>query len=128
MQQHNRHTEIRLNPRSPVEQLLADREKIKTRCREQEKKLSEDFAYIRENAPRVILSGISSLLFPSKNANNKTGQTVPAGSSKVPLAAFDYIAITKMLWPVIRSMLITWSISKAKSFILGLIFEKKKKT
>jgi hypothetical protein len=135
MQQHNRHTEIRLKPLSPIEQLLADKMKIEMMCHEQEKKLGEDFAYIRNNASGVILSGISSLLFPSKNAGNKTGQTVPDGSSKqnkVPLAAPDYIAITKMLWPVawniIQPMLITWGISKAKSFISGLIFGKGKKS
>jgi hypothetical protein len=134
MQQHNRHMKIRHNPRSPVEQLLADKAKIKTMCREQEKKLGEDFAYIRDNASGMILSGVSSLLFPSKNTNNKTGQTVPTGNGKQntgPLTVADYLAIAQRLWPVARNiiqpMLITWGINKAKSLIFGLLFGKKKK-
>ena len=56
---------------SPTEQLLADKIDIKEKCRIQEKKINANFVYIRENAGGLLLSGMSSLLFPSKNTNEK---------------------------------------------------------
>jgi hypothetical protein len=100
-------------------------------CREQEKKLGEDFAYIRDNAPELLLSGILSLLFSSE----KKTDTAANGRSKRdeltdPFIASDYLAIARSLLPVVRSiiqpMLITWGINKAISLISGLFSGNKK--
>jgi hypothetical protein len=128
----------RHKPLSPVEQLLADKMSIEAQCREQEKKLGEDFAYLREHAPSLLFSGISSLLFSSENSGRKAGgQTVATAGEgrqntalRTPFAASDYLAITKSLlsvvWNISRPMLITWGINKAKFFIAGLFSGKKK--
>ncbi|MDR1523750.1 MAG: hypothetical protein LBS79_00645 [Tannerella sp.] len=127
MQQQNQHPKIRNRPLSPIEQLLADKTNIKAMCREQEQKLGEDFAYLRENVSGLLLSGISSLLFSSGKAGKKTDER---NESNVPFAASGYLAITKSLlpviWSIVQPMLITWGINKAKSFIFGLFSGKKK--
>jgi hypothetical protein len=134
MQQQNQHPKIRNNPLSPIEQLLADRANIEAMCREQEKKLGEDFAYMRDHASGLLFSGISFLLF-SSGKSGKKADTVATGDDrqtglKVPFATSDYLAITKSLlpvaWSIIQPILITWSINKAKSFIFGLFSGKKK--
>jgi hypothetical protein len=107
---------------------------IEAMCREQEKKLGEDFAYIRDNAPELLLSGISSLLFSSGKSAKKTDTAmVDRGKREeltVPFAASDYLAIARNLlpvvWSIIQPMLITWGINKAISLISGLFSGNKK--
>jgi hypothetical protein len=103
-------------------------------CREQEKKLGEDFARLRDHAPGLILSGVSFLLFSSGTPGKKagsiaTGKDRPTGV-KVPFTASDYLSIIKNLlpvaWSILQPILITWGINKAKSLIFGFISGKKK--
>ena len=111
---------------SPIEQLHADKRRIEAQCREQEKKLGEDFAYMRKHAPSLLLSGISSRLFPADSSGRKAGDD----SRNAAFTASDYLAIAKSLlpvaWNIIRPMLVTWGIHKAKSLV-GEWFSDKKR-
>ena len=61
------------NPQqTPLEKLISDKERIQRQCKRQEQKLNEDFSYIQENAGSLLLSGLSSLLFPSNKSTTKT--------------------------------------------------------
>ncbi|MDR0756969.1 MAG: hypothetical protein LBF85_03885 [Tannerella sp.] len=128
MQPQSQHPKIRNNPLSPLEQLLADKANIEAMCRKQEKKLGEDFAYMRDHAPGLFLSGISSLLFSSGKSGEKTNP-VATGKGKrneltTPFAASEYLAIIKTLlptaWRIAQPLLLTWCINKTKSLIFGL--------
>ena len=60
------------NQQTPLEKLISDKERIQRQCKRQEQKLNEDFSYIQENAGSLLLSGLSSLLFPSNKSTTKT--------------------------------------------------------
>ena len=133
---------VRNKPLTPIEILLADKIDIEEKCRVQEKKLNEDFAYIQDNATNIILSGISTLLFPSKNTTQQpslTGQkaALMVNSDNVEdkspsLSVSDYFTIAKSLlpvaWGILQPIIITWGIKKAKSMLLGLLSGKKNTT
>ena len=128
---------IRNKPLTPIEKLHAEKIAIEEKCRMQEKKLDDDFVYIKDNAASLILSGISTLLFPPKNTTTKAGQqlalsaeTAEHNRPKSPaLSIADYFTITKSLlpvaWEIIQPIIIAWGIQKAKSMIVGLFTEKK---
>lgn len=59
------------NRQTPLEKLISDKERIQRQCKRQEQKLNEDFSYIQENAGSLLLSGLSSLLFPSNKSTTK---------------------------------------------------------
>ncbi|MDR2774915.1 MAG: hypothetical protein LBC19_09285 [Tannerella sp.] len=138
MKQHNQHSKIRLKPLSPVEQLFADKRNIEAQCRKKEKKLGDDFACLRDNAAGVFLSVVSSLLLPPGKSGKKTGAATTGSYKrnglKIPAAAAApaYYAVIRSLiptaWNIIRPMLITWGINKAKSLIYELFAGNKKKS
>jgi hypothetical protein len=143
---HNRnHEVIRHKPLTPIEKLLKDKIELREKCRVQEKKLCDDFAYIRDNASSLLLSGVSSLLFSSRNATKRNGKLSgedehnavenmaiesDASGRHAPILVSDLFALSKTLWPVVweiaQPILITWGVRKASSLFLGLFFKKKK--
>jgi hypothetical protein len=136
MRLHNQHTEIWPKPLSPVEQLLNDKRNIEALCRKQEKKIGEDFAYLRDNASRLLPSTLSSLLFSSEGFGRKTDADATGKDHRkefnIPFATSAYLSIIRSLlpviWHIIRPMLITWSINKTKSLIYELFSGNKKKS
>ena len=56
---------------TPLERLISDKERIQRQCKRQEQKLNEDFSYIQENAGSLLLSGLSSLIFPAISQQQK---------------------------------------------------------
>lgn len=54
------------NQVKPIDKLLAEKQRLKEECKAKEKKLNDDFAYIEDNAASLLLSGVSSLLFPKR--------------------------------------------------------------
>lgn len=121
---------------SPTEQLLADKIDIKEKCRIQEKKINANFVYIRENAGGLLLSGMSSLLFPAKNTNEKNAGKVLANSNKNSektnnnrFSIFDYLAISKSLlplvWDILQPIALTWGLNKSRSLITKLFSRKR---
>ena len=44
---------------TPLEKLLADKQRIQQACLEQENKINKTFTYIQENAGSLLLSGLS---------------------------------------------------------------------
>ena len=133
---------------TPIEMLLASKIDIEEKCRLQEKKLNEDLAYIQDNTASLILSSISTLLFPqknkTKNAGKQSSHTLPQKSrstqkaspdiessttKSTALSLYDYIAITKNLmpvaWGILQPIIISWGIKKAKSMLIGLFTENK---
>ena len=133
----NRTENARKRSLTPIEQLISDKIDLEKRCRTQEKKLNNDFTYIQNNATSLLLSGVSTLFFPSpKTTKNATGkQTVISSgaesdnTTKSPLSVSDYFTIAKSLlpvaWEIVQPMIIAWGVKKAKLYILGLFTSKK---
>lgn len=120
------------NPQTPLEKLISDKRRIRQQCVIQEQKLSDDFSYIQENAGSLLLSGVTTLLFPNSKSTKKECAPAPA-KNDTPLASLgisDYLGIAQgilpMVWDVARPFMITWGIRKAQNWITHLLFKKKK--
>jgi hypothetical protein len=116
---------------SPIEQLISDKTNLEERCRTQEKKLNHDFTYIQNNATSLLLSGVSTLFFPSKKDTSvkQTTGTESNNTEKPTLSISDYFTVAKSLlpvaWEIVQPMIIAWGIKKAKTYILALFANKK---
>mgnify|MGYP006909244547 CR=1 FL=1 len=90
--------------------------------------MNEDFSYIQENAGSLLLSGLSSLLFPK--TNDKNTAPVTAGQPSIALGISDYLSIAKgmipIAWDLAQPFIMTWGIKKAKKWFSNLLFKKKK--
>ena len=111
------------NRQTPLEKLISDKERIQRQCKRQEQKLNEDFSYIQENAGSLLLSGLSSLLFPSNKSTTKTNDKntapVTAGQPSIALGISDYLSIAKgmipIAWDLAQPFIMTWGIKKRKN-------------
>lgn len=121
---------------TPLEKLITDRQRLKRACAEQEQKLNETFAYMQENSGKLLLSGISLLLFPEMKNKKEQGETEQTGEKKeenLPAATFnlsDYMSIGQTLlpiaWSVTRPLLTAWGIQKVQVWLIKKLFKKKK--
>lgn len=129
-QNQDRTTTKRSESPTPIEKLLADKIELEAKCRLRETKLNEDFDYIRDNSSRLILSGLSSLLFPSAGPKqNKPEEQAVAvvgknrQSQNNALLAVDNLqvaarVIVPAVWRIVRPVLIKWGINKVKSILI----------
>ncbi len=119
---------------TPLEKLLADKQRIQQACLEQENKINKTFTYIQENAGSLLLSGLSLLLFPAKP--DKKGET-PQGSvasatpaTTSPLGLSDYLSVGKALvplaWEIIQPLVVSWGIRTIRKKITNLFSPSKK--
>ena len=123
-----------LQTQTPLEKLISDKQRIRQECRVQEQKLNDDFLYIQENAGNLLMSGISTLLFPKSKAKTTQTENTPAApsadGSPISLGLSDYLSVAQGLlpvaWDVVRPLLITWGIRKAQNWVIGKLFKKKK--
>ena len=119
---------------TPLEKLLADKQRIQQACLEQENKITKTFTYIQENAGSVLLSGLSSLLFPAKpdkkgeTAQGTVAAATPATTS--PLGLSDYLSVGKALvplaWEIIQPLVVSWGIRTIRKKITNLFSPSKK--
>lgn len=124
------------NQPTPLEILISDKKRIQEQCKIQEQKLNEDFSYIQENAGSLLLSGVSSLLFPGNKSTSKANtneQNIPStttGQPAIPLGIGELLSITKgmlpLAWDLAQPFIMTWGIKKAKKWVTNLLFRKKK--
>lgn len=124
--------QINNRPQTPLEKLISDKRRIKRQCVIQEQKLNNDFSYIQEHAGSLLLSGVTSLLFPnSKSEKKESAPSSTTGStplSSIGLTDYLHIAhgIFPLIWDVARPFLLTWGLRKAQNWFTGLLFKKKK--
>ncbi len=119
---------------TPLEKLLADKQRIQQACLEQENKINKTFTYIQENAGSLLLSGLSSLLFPTKpdkkgeTAQGSVASATPATTS--PLGLSDYLSVGKALvplaWEIIQPLVVSWGIRTIRKKITNLFSPSKK--
>ena len=118
--------------KTPLEKLISGRRRLQRECATQEQELNADFSYIQENAGTLLLSGVSSLLFPNtKNKETEKNQSIQASETpSLSLGVADYLSVAQGLmpvaWNVIRPMLTAWGIQKAQRWIIKKLFKKKK--
>ena len=122
-------------PPMPIEKLLANKEEVKAKCSIQEKKLYDDFEYLRDNSSHILLSGLSSLLFSSGGRAKKKPETqsiTPVNNQALQNGNLFSVSnlrvvattIAPVVWNIIRPVLIKWGVNKAKSLLIGLFTKK----
>lgn len=121
-------------PPTPLEKLRADKLRLRQQCLEQAEKVNGTLAYMQEHAGSLLLSGLSTLLFPpSKPATaQETVQTEgkrSGTSSPFAMGLADYLSIGKSLlpvaWELAQPLLMSWGIRKAKKWVIALFSRKK---
>lgn len=113
---------------TPLEKLLAEKQQIKETCLKQEEKLNKTFIFIQANAGSLLLSGLSSLLFPAKSKEKKNATTLTetthgfTGKSIVQIP--DYLSFCKALlpiaWEVVQPLLVSFGIKLIKKRVTKL--------
>jgi hypothetical protein len=115
------------NP-TPLEKLQVEKERVRHLLQQQEHKLNEDLSYLQENAGVVLLSGLTSFLFPGSKGSKKKALPADKQSQAVqaPMASYgfaDFLSIGKMmipvLWEIMQPLIITWGIRKLKTAFAG---------
>lgn len=123
------------NRLTPLEKLISDKQRLQQKCQKQAEKLNDDFSYIQENAGSLLMSGLSSLLFPSSKATNKkegasSKPSPQTGKTSIALGTSDYLSIAKgmlpVIWDVAQPLIMSWGIKKAQKWLVGLFTRKKK--
>ena len=116
---------------TPLEKLISEKNQVRTKCRQQEKKLNDEFVYIQQNSGSLLLSGLSSLLFPSRKSEPPiaAGNTEsPAESPSMALGLADYLSVAKgmlpVVWDIVRPVLITWGIARARTLFTKILHRK----
>ncbi|MDR2042427.1 MAG: hypothetical protein LBP98_08965 [Tannerella sp.] len=109
---------------TPQEILSARKALLQEQCRTGEQKLNEDFAYLRDNAGSLLLSGLSWLITPgtgtSKRANVTPAKTGVASPASSVFSWSGILSTTKTLgpivWEIAQPMLVSWGINKLKQW------------
>lgn len=119
---------------TPLEKLLADKQRIRQACSEQEHKINLTLAYMHENGRSLLLSGLSTLLFPSRpGKKGKTAPALPAKPAAKPeptLGLSDYWAVGKSMvpfvWELARPLVVSWGIRAVRKKMTDLFFSSSK--
>lgn len=121
------------NQKKPIDKLLFEKQRLKKECQAKERKLNEDLTYIEDHVAGLLLSGVSSLLFPKKKKEQVAVVTNAASTDHITpssLSLSNYLSIAKSMmpaaWEVARPLLISWGIQRVQSWALGKLFKKKK--
>lgn len=120
---------------TPLSKLQTERQRLRLLCRIQEQKLNEEVLYMRENAGRLLFSGISALFSTSGSSKSEKKKTaalspVPSVASLSSLRPADFLSLGTGLipyaWELAQPLLIAWGIRRAKKWI-GNLFSSKRK-
>lgn len=118
---------------TPLAKLQNKKEWIRLESREKEAKLNEHFSYMKENSNSLVLSGLSSLLFPGikntqKENNSKHSIITKPKELFSPLSLLSSLSGGKGILPIAleiaQPFLITWGLSMTKKLIKK-VFTKK---
>lgn len=120
---------------TPLSKLQTERQRLRLLCRIQEQKLNEEVLYMRENAGRLLFSGISALFLTSGSSKSEKKKAaalspVPSVASLSSLRPADFLSLGTGLipyaWELAQPLLIAWGIRRAKKWI-GNLFSSKRK-
>ena len=100
----------KINPKTPLGQVILEKREIRRLCQETEEKISADWQYIRSHAGRLMWSEISAVLMPHRRNNGeKQGGPGFAGNPWINMAwqlgkPILYRWMGEVGWQVFKSM------------------------
>lgn len=112
--------------RTPQERLIFEKERIQLQCLEMEEDISEHLSYVHDHAGSLLLSGVSSLIFPKTKTSAKKSLVPHKNSGSHGHMGFsDYLSMAKELMPsvmeIAKPLLFTWGLKNARKWIFRLI-------
>lgn len=122
---------------TPLERLQLEKTRLRAVGKLQEEKLTADFHYMQENAGSILLSGISTLLFPNsksgssakKQPEGTASEATANGAPQQPLGFSDYLSIAGGLapvaWGIVQPIILTWGMKQVKKWLSRHLFTKK---
>ena len=115
---------------TPLERLIADKNRVKALCEEQGKVLNDDINYVQANVGKLLLSSLSSVLFPTSAGKNKTSSDVVESSGdSFPISLIEMLPLAKSLlpiaWDIVKPILISWGIKRVSNLVLQVLSKKK---
>ncbi|GHU55969.1 hypothetical protein FACS189411_05500 [Bacteroidia bacterium] len=115
-----------MKTQTPLDKLIADKQLLEEQRLEQEQKLNENFRYIQDHSGRLLLSGVSTLLFPNTKSTKKEADNESISTQTV-LAPSAFSAFVPIVWDIAKPLLISWGIERARKSLVSWLFGKKKK-
>ena len=120
------------HPPTPLEKLNMERIRLNNLCTAQEKRVNDNIVYIHDHVGRLLLSTVSSALFPEKKAAQKTKDAAPNAPTQkehVSLTMADYAAILPktfpFLWKAVKPFVLSWGMKKVQKSVISFLFKKK---
>lgn len=122
---------------TPLEKLIADKERIKVLSKIQENKLNANLQYLQQNGGKLLMSSVTSAVFPNTKSKVKRNTSFAAPSSVAAptiagLAlggAADYFTKGKHILPlalsIVQPLLFTWGIKGLKKLVKNILAKKK---
>jgi hypothetical protein len=115
-----------MKTQTPLNKLIADRQLLEEQRLKQEQKLNENFRYIQDHSGRLLLSGVSTLLFPdAKSAKREADNNTISAQPVSTLSAFS--SLVPIVWDIAKPLLISWGIEIARKSVASWLFGHKKR-
>jgi len=101
---------------TPLSKLQADKQRLHLLCRIQEQKLNEEVLYMRENAGRLLFSGISALFSTSGSSKSEKKKT----NAIIKEMSQEFSSSSSMNLRGIKDVR-SWSVDKDDYEVVGVI-------
>ena len=119
---------------TPTERLISNKNRIKFECKVHEERLNENLQYLQKNSGKLIISGVTSAVFPGLKSSGKQmsrPSSLPSTLTDLALGGVStYLTAGKGILPLAvnlaKPLLLTWGIKGAKK-LLKSIFTRKGK-
>lgn len=104
-----------IDPLSPLGQLLIEKREVEELCHERERRLIEDWHYIRDNAGHLLFSELKSLFFRIRREYGRKGEGTgikPGGGGELAATAWQFLRpmvyrwAAGMGWRMVRDMFV----------------------
>ena len=114
---------------TPLERLIADKNRVKQLCEEKGRDINDDIFYVQANAGTLLLSSLSSMLFPSSVGKKVASSGTIEGSDNTQISLMEMLPLAKTLfpiaWDVAKPILISWGVKRISNLVVNVLFKKK---
>ncbi len=116
------------NSISPLDELRQEKEIVRRECKESEERLAEQWNYLSDNAPSLLLNGAVNGIASWLGFGSRVGQKSKEQEHETESSGFmqnilgGLTAYYPLIWEMVQPMLWRFAIKKVKS-----LFTKKKK-
>lgn len=103
---------MKIDPRTPLGQLLIEKREVNRLCRTQEERIAEDWRYMRNNARRLLASELTSVFLRPGRPGGGKGKGNRSGGWELAAVAWQFARpmvfrwVAGVGWRIIRNMFV----------------------